>query len=655
MHLISRAETVWAGCLNASTNERGWSAKTLHSLYLAFTAPGGSWRVLVDRAKAGPNWQNHLSRSGLPDGFVDHLSSLWARNQRNKFKSAYTLLTAQYRRWAAGDPTAAIPGYGCCPLPDPDSLDDLPAGWSYSNLLQAAKSRSQDFTRKLIQIGPKAASNIGPMIPTTRVGLAPGSYYFLDDSWNDFKVAAYRQTCRLLSFHALDYPSGFNVQRGHKPALRDEETQLEARLKEREIIWLVVKLLTVDGYHPDGCTIACEKATATLRKREREILARTLGDKIKVFDGPSGGCTGIPGMFTGRSGGNPRWKAPLESWFNLLRNRTADLIDFPGQTGSNSRLNLPEGLAGTESDVKSLIKAAQLLPANTAEQLRLGLLPWHEAIFRLDAVIDLINRRVDHDLEGWRDSGYCIEEFRTNLLTWTPVSRLLEYEIPEREMAAAYLSSNPSSRRERPLSPREVFDAARPHLVKLPLAVAALLLDETPGEEVTVRNHQLSVNCPDLDPDAPVCFGFERRNGQGTVEPLRNGDKWMVRVNPLDARAAWLYTATGQFAGVVQYYGRAGRTDAKALQAAFARKHAQLGHLVDEARRLAAPITQAAIDRTANNQVLGAAPGSARALAQAAERKLAAYEPEAADLVAAATPAADDITEPDDFSANALL
>lgn len=652
MKVIFQSDSVWAGCQKASSAERGWSAKTLHALYAAFCQSEGDWTVLVDRAIAGPRWQNLLERSGLPQAFQDHLGSIYARNQRAKFAPAYAALIAQYRRWLTGDPTAHIPGYDICPEPDPESREEIPSGWSYTNLLRAAQRNADDFSRKLVQLGPKASSQLGPQILTTRVGRPVGSYWFLDDSWNDFRCAAFRQTCRLLSFHALDYPSGCNVTRGHKPAIRDEETQVEQRLREKEIVWLVVKLLTNEGFHRDGCIIACEKATATLRKREREILAATMGDTIVVQDGPSGGGPGIPALFSGPGGGNPRWKAPLESWFNLLRNRTADLLEFPGQTGSNSRINLPEGLAGTEADVKALFKAAQVLAPDQVEKLRLGLLPFTEAIFRVDAIVEIINRRTDHNLEGWKESGRYIEEFRTNLLRWTPADLLLEYNLEERDQAAAYLAHHPECRRTRPLSPREVFELGRKDLVKLPMPVAALLLDETPGTEATVRNNQLEIGIPDLDPSEPRFFGFERRDGQGAAEPLRNGDKWMVRVNPLDPRVAWLYTATGKWSGVVDYYGRVARTDTKSLQEAFARKRKALAPLISDARRLAASVTQDAIDRSSANHQVFSSPASAAKEHARALRNFDGADLEAlAETSAPAAPAEDD----NQFSPESLL
>jgi len=626
MRLIENSPSTWSGCQTIAAmypGERGWSAKSLHRLYTDFVQNDGNWRTLVDASIAGALWQNHSTPFGLPDAFLDYLAQLWGRRQRDKFMPAYQKLILQYRRWRAGDESAAIPGYPQCPEPDSLSDDDLPFGWTYSNLKSALNKRVSNYARKLIQIGPKSASNLGPQIPTTRCGAQVGQYYILDDSWNDFKVLAYGQSCRLLAFHVLDLFSGCNIARGYKPALKDQETKIVERLREQEMIWLLVSFLTTSGYRPSGTTIICEKSTATVRKREREILATTLGDAITVQDGPSGGGPGISALFTGPGGGNPRWKAPLESWFNLLRNRTDDLLEFPGQTGSNSRLNQPEGLPGLEKDNLALIKAARCMDPEKAELLRLGMLSHHEAIFRLDAITEVINCRTDHSLEAWRECGHLTTEWRLNRqMPWRPAAALLDFEPAERDAIAAVLSTpQPDSllKRERSLSPREVFDAGKSELVKLPLAVAALLMDDLPGVERPVKNNQIEIGVPEVDPDEPLVFGLTRRNGRGVQDPLRNDEKWLVRVNPLAPHICYLFTADNQFAGVAPYYGRVRRDDPAALQQAFKRKTQALSPLISEARRLAAPITQAATDRAAaNSALLGPTPDKRRAEKQRA-------------------------------------
>jgi hypothetical protein len=602
IHGYTRTHSLNFACRTVAAmfhGERGWAAQTLNAIYCAFVDAGGDWKALIDAAVAGPRWQNRTQRLGLPDAFLDFLAAEWALNQRDKFLAIHARLRTRLDLWRGGDASQAIPGYD-----EPPALNffnGLPDGWHYSNLLQAVKPRVSKFARTLVQRGPKAASQLGPKIISTRCGAEPGQYYIVDDGWNDFKLLAFGQTARLLSLHTLDLAAGCNVLRGHKPALKDEN-QIEERLREKEMVWLAVTLLTKVGYHPRGCTIICEKATATLREREEQILADHCPE-IVIERGPRGGGPGIAALFTGPGGGNPRWKAPLESWHNLLRNRTAGLIEFPGQTGSySSGLPMPEGLPGLEKDTLALIKAARALPPDRAELLRLGLLKLEEAIFALDAVIEVINCRTDHDLEGWRACGHYVTEWRANpQLPWQRVAALLEYAETERSAIAAQLANHPELKRERALSPREVFDAGSASFTKIPLAVGALLMGDLTGAETSVKEGCLTLMVPEINPDEPISFGLTRRDGRGTEDILRDGQKFNVRVNGLDPRFCWLYHADGSFAGIAPLYSRVQRGDNKSLQRAFARKQAALAPLRTEAQRLAAPLTQRANEQAAGN------------------------------------------------------
>jgi len=596
--------------------ERGWSAETLNALFPKYME-SGDWTVLIDKSVAGPKWYKNQDRESVPEAAIDWFASEWALDQRGKFKAVYARALCrldQWRREATLDPrpstlrksSHAIPGYD---TPPPASASNgAPAGWHYSNLKRLVNARASKFSRKLIQIGPKAASQIGPKILSTRVGLRVGQYYLFDDGWNDFKVRAKDgrtgtvQVTRLLSFHALDLFSGCNLMRGHKPALRDEK-DVEQRLKEREIVFLVNALLTSIGYHQSGCTLIMEKATTTLRAREREILEQFCPE-IKVELGPRGGGAGISGLFTGPGGGNPRWKAPLESWHNLLRNRTANMLEFPAQTGSySSGLPMPEGLPGLERDTRALMEAAIALPEDRAALLQLGMLTAEEAMVALDKVIEVMcNCRTDHELEGWRKCGHVIQEWRRHAsLPWQPDTALLQYKNGEAHALAEHLAQHPELCRERNLSPREVYEVGRQELTKLPLAVGAMLMGDLTGDERPVKQNVIEVSCPEVDPDEPLRFGLTRRDGRGTEEPLRDTEKYLVRVNPMDVRFAWLYNADGSFAGVADNYGRVSRDDPKAVTHAFARKQKALAPLVAEARRLAAPLTRAANKRAAHN------------------------------------------------------
>lgn len=595
-------------CASAWPGRRGFSAASLQRRYATWIEGGRHWSALLNRSKAGANWYRTAGggNGGLPAAFIEECASRWGRNQRDKFYSAWRDLCTEWKQWRNGDRSKALPGYDRAPEPDPET--GIPRGWSYENLYRHARRNITEWQRKQIQIGPKRAAELGPSIRLTRVGMEPGQFYVPDDSWNDFTVTAAKQTCRLLSLHALDLASGVVQLSGHKPAITGEK-DTEERLKEADMIYLLVALLTGTGYHAEGCEIVCEKATATVREREERIL-HDHGTGVRVNRGPKGGGPGIAGLFTGPGAGNPRHKAALESWHNLLRNRTADQLEWPGQTGSNSRINRPEGLAGLERDTRALLHAMTVVTPETAELLRLGLLTAEQASRALDAMIEVINCRTDHDLEGWAKAGNLVKEWRPMaLMEWQPMERLLELPEGSREATATLIARDPSLYRERAMSPREVFERGRPNLRKLDPVVGALLLADLPGTERPVKKGVLEVNCPEVDPDEPLQFGLELRDGRGRREKLRDGDTYLARVNRLDPRWCWLYDARGGFVGVVASRGRAQRNDVEAIHRQWAEKRAALAPELERTRQLAAPLSRAATARAAHNAAVLAQDG----------------------------------------------
>jgi len=603
MEQISRARSARQGAMAVAAqhpHRRGWSAFRLGRLYSAFQEDG--LIALVDRARAGAAfYQNRMHSVGLPEAFVEFLAEEWALHQRDKFKAVRRRLIRRWESWRRDGGSAnskyAIPGYDTAPEMEPGY--NYPAGWSYGNLLAQTKKASDKWSRKQVQIGPKAAAELGPRILSTRVGTEVGQYWIFDDSWNDFEVIWRGRPVRQLAFHALDFTSGLNAMRGYKPAAENDRGATEG-LKEREMIFLVAALFATEGFHPAGCTCICEKATATIGDREAKLLYDLSGRKIKVDTGPAGGGPGVGGLFTGPGGGNPRWKAPLESWFNLLRNETAHLLDFPAQTGSNSRLNKPEGLEALKAETRALGTAALALPDDVAQLMKFGMLSHEEAMFRCDGIVELINQRTDHALEGWRKCGHVLTEFRIHeTLPWMPARKLLE--MPAAKAAAVRAVAQT---RERPLSPREVYNAGRRKLVRISPEATAMLLADLPGKERPVEGGQLVLPVPEVDRDEPLVYGLRRRNGQGIEEPLRNGDKYLVRVNPLMPEVAFLYDARNAYAGVVERWGRTQRPDTAGLEAQRKAKSKALQAPLAEARRVGAKLTRDRAERDEHNRRL---------------------------------------------------
>lgn len=582
---------------------RGCGLGTLRNLWYKFSKAGGDWTKLLDKAQAGAKWWNSLDEQGLPQGFIDYLGEQWAANQRDKFRSEWSKLKVRWDLWRRGDNGSKIPGYDRCP--DPRSDTCLPDGWSYRNLKRVAEKSARDYSRKVIQIGPKAAALLSLHIPMTREGVEVGQYYLFDDSWNDFEVLFRGRATRLLSLHALDLASGCNVLRGYKPAWAESPGDVEERLKEREMVWLGVKLLATEGLHPAGTTFICEKRTATFPQWIVEKFTQLFGGKLIVNDGPAGGGPGVAGLFTGRGGGNPRWKAPLESWFNLLRNHTANVLEFPGQTGATSIAlgSQPEGLSKMAAMDEAMHKCLAILPKEKADAMRFNLLQHDEAMLSLDAVTEVINTRRDHHLQGWRESKNIIAGFRlAEHLPFEPVTTLEDFSDAEREHYGMLIKSNPNLRGEIVLSPREVYSKGREKLQRITPAQAALLMAMVDSDQAeSVKGGLLEVNVPEVNPDEPLQYGPFLRDCDGRQETMRNDDKYLVRVNPFMPDTAFLFDAKNGFVGFTKRYSRTHRGDVDALQEKFKTKAKVVSDWTREARKVATPITKRAAEIAANN------------------------------------------------------
>ncbi len=592
--------------------DRGWSVGRLRTLCYDFIRTDGDWTVLVDRARAGRRWFKNLQLEGIPEAFAEYLGQMCCANQRNKFRPFYLhTLIPRYRRWLNGDAAAALPGYLACPKPNGKGV---PEGWTEGNLRRIGNRVASDYSRKLIQIGPKAASQLSAPILTTREGIEAGQVYVFDDSKNDFKVLFRGRACDLWSLHALDLASGCNVMRGYKPSLNDEGAR--EHIREREMLFLVVALGTTIGFCPRGAVLVCEKGTATIRRRDEEILHYIWPEFFDVQRGPAGGGPGISALLTGPEGGNPRWKAPLESWHNIIRNASGSMLDFPGQTGSLARVNDPEGIERLAAMDEALYRAAQLLPPERAQQLQFGLMSSFDALAALDALIEVINTRRDHNLEGWRRCGHFIQAFRM-AAHLPPIASSCLPSLPAalQQQIQVNIAANPRLLCELALSPREVFTAgtAKTKFRKFTPGQASMLLGAVEGDERPVKNGLLAVNVPEVEPDEPLRYGPLLRDLNGGDLALRNGDKYCVRVNPLMPEAAFVYDSRGGFLGLAPVWGRVGRLDQEGLQRAFATKRKALAHWTAQARQLAAPLTARAdaIAKHNNAVIAGAAAAAA--------------------------------------------
>ncbi|HBJ87120.1 MAG TPA: hypothetical protein DDZ88_25325 [Verrucomicrobiales bacterium] len=527
----------------------GVSVQTARRKYDALRHRG--WRGLINLAKCPGADRSHLS----PE-FIEYWKSLCQSNGR-KCRPAYREFLRQFR---AGH---LIPG-----IEPGTPRHTLPTGYTYANLIRHKPTR---FELAAARIGRGTAADLRPKVFTTRVGLQVGQRYIFDDMWHDFLVVALgqRKPARLLQLHAHDLYSACQFTRGLKPRLEDPESGKSVGLNEDEMVFLVTHVLAEYGYHYDGCVLMVEHGTAAISEALEQQLYDLTAGRVTVDRSGIQGASAFAGQYLGRGKGNFRFKSSLESLGNLIHNETANLLAFPGQTGSNSRTNLPEELHGRQRHADALACALAALPAAVATQLRLPFLEVNQAKMLVDEIMERINRRTDHALEGWVEAGLTTCDFEVPGVGLIPSAKFLA--LPPERRAAVQALASPAPRR---LSPREVFEAGRSALVTLrPEHTAALLKDKHGREVVVGHDHLITFE------DAALCPSPLRY----LAHTLAPGDKYLAAVNPWSLETLHLFDARGAWVGCVRAWQTISHTDTEAL-------HRQMGRAAQIERDLLRPV-----------------------------------------------------------------
>jgi len=511
-----------------------------------------AWRVLINHAKAP-------ARRSLDPLFLEWWCKLCQENSRSHL-AAYREFVRRFRR---GDD---IPG-----IPHGTNRSKLPRGMTYENLMRHKPTK---FETRAARIGRSAAADFRPKVLTDRKGLEVGRRRMWDDMWHDFKVSYVGQRAprRLIQLHGHDLASACQFIRGMKPMIEDPETGGKLYFKNDEVLFLMAAAYTEFGYHPDGTIEMMEHGTTTVREEiERKLFDLTKG-KITFDRGGIEGAAAFAGQYAGRSKGNFRFKASLESLGNLIHNETANLLAFPGQTGSNSRLNLPEELAGRERHAITLELALLALPPELRVKLRLPFLECNEAMRLVNEVMERINRRTEHELQGWIECGHVTTDLILPVGDGTSVisqERYLSLDTAQR--AAIDAIASPAVRK---LSPREVFDAGRKRLIRFRSEQIAFLLKDVQGGECTVGDdHLITIQNQEVSP-SPIHYEAHTRPA---------GTKFRYVVNPFTPGVIYLFDARGAWMGTEQEWGRTAHDDIEGL-------HAQMGRAAHIEKQLLAPL-----------------------------------------------------------------
>ena len=565
----------------------------IRALLPLFRAEG--WHALIDRRKVP-----HSDKNRLPAAFVQEMKRRSERQGRSTAQAREELL----QTWRSGKP---IPGYPIHPAADP--FTGHPAGWSLANLRRAARSTA--FEKKAMRIGlGYAKAKHGPKHFTSRQGLHHLSHVMFDDVVNDnfVYVGQRNQMCRVSQVGALDVYSGNYFCYGTHPQLKRWDAKqgkfVTDSIKEANMRFLVAFKLYAHGYSPLGTEYVIERGTATLRE---DIIA-LLHDRTKAIHGEAmitvnlGGWTGkkqiVDGMFAGKGGGNPRHKAHLEAWHNLLHNATASL---PGQTGPDVERR-PEQLDGMLKANKELMELATQLTPWQRDQIKYPLLEYHTQFVRvLAGIIDLINKRTTHDLEGWEACDFLTNEYRFHRESndWLNKKQYLALPDTARFALSEIVKADLACQRPRKLSPHEVFTMNRDQAVRAPVALIAELLYADLAQEHKCRNGYFEIGDKEIDPE-PMLFDSRIITTDGREEEL-TPDTYEVIINPFQPEMLWVYSGKrgrGAFLGIARRTAKASRADKEAnlrnlgaeqaryrdLAAPLVARHADIAR--DEAKRL---------------------------------------------------------------------
>lgn len=559
----------------AATGQKVGQVKKI--FYLWFNA-GRDWRQLIDRAKYPAPGD-----AAFPHAFVQFFRDLYCSLQRDQTGSE--AVRQIYTRRAAWEMNPfseelAIPGYDEAPRVNP--LLGYPNGWSERNLRKLLPNKLEKAMRRQ---GPKHASEFLPNIYTTRVGLDIGQIIYFDDQWHDTYVnltGVNKKALRPQSFNGLDALTGFAFEPGLKPQVWDEEKSKRTELNQLDFFWYVMSVLTTYGYNSEtGTILIFEHGTANVDKRDRnkttdhfdQLIEDVTGGKVRV---DRSGIWRAPAfkemLFEGKPTGNFRFKAPIESWFGLLRNYSAAL---PAPTGMN-RDRAPEESHGLLMANEKMLKLADSIPRERFAALKREVLEWEDYTRAHRLIVRAINRRPDHALEGWRKLGFTGIRYRLGLdQPWIADE---EWQLIPAETRDVYrhIVTRPGYNDPFLLSPEQAFESLRSKLTRLPLSKVPLLAPERAWEDIRVGDPlEMKINGEYIDSE-PLRYIARVWTPQGYEVHLERGKTYKRLLNIFDPSKLWIAEAQGSrkgaFIGVANLIQPACKIDSDGI-------HAQLGEV----------------------------------------------------------------------------
>lgn len=535
-----------------------WGCKpgTLRNRYYAYhTKDGPDWRGLADGRKTA------LSGAGLPALFLTFWQASLLKHQRHTGgKEAHRALLRAYDDWRGGQGTP-IPGYLLPPEPESwcrRARRNVPSGWTYTNLM---RHQPEAYHRDLARQGGRTAARHLPAILTTRRGLKYRERVFCDDQKYDVRVVCPDRPGFIIEcpmgFNALDHATGCFETVAIKLAYKDAE-DVRRGLTARDFTWFVLTDLMTRGYRTDevGTTYIFEHGTAKsfAHKSQNdprsfaEILLHLTGQQVTIDDSGLFGKPSFAGEFAGRSAGNPRFKGPIESAFNLVRNYQSAL---PGPSGLSPE-KAPEESHGMEIFLRGIQRELDKLPpgerAEIASKLRWPALTFGDFCPITLKLYDLINRRRDHDLEGWsytrEEWSFDARDATDHLASWAPMSNFLKLPPETQRGLRDVVKARSVS-----LSPWEAREgeerASVGKIARLsPDLLPCLLADEWAVPVRVAEDHTIKIS--DWAGDLHYLARIEGRDGQQILTP---GEAYRAHCNPHNPSQIWLMRPDMSYVG----------------------------------------------------------------------------------------------------------
>ena len=535
--------------------------------YLRYYKDRG-WQGLVDgRAAAG-------ATRALPAVFQNYVRQLHLQNQRSTTgQEVHRQIVERWSTWRrTGDPAFAIPGYDSPPAAE---RTGYPKGWSVDSIYRL---RPEQQALSTVRQGAKAAADFLPSVLKTRCGIRFGQVVFFDDQDDDVKIVAPGTSMKSLrpqGFNCIDYLSGCFL--GHHIRLRWWDTAAEQyrTLTQQEFTWFVIAHLQRYGYRSDdGTTLVFEHGTATGYNNQDlltfsdhhsfdDALAAVSCGKIHVNRSGLFNSPAFAGMlFRPQSTGNFRFKAPLESMFNLVRNRMAAL---PGATGINRDMK-PAEQYGQDHYIEALMKIHERLDEQHRQLLVYPLMTPQQFGTAAAAVYQAINSRTEHNLQGWEDCGFVAPQIRftpDDRSPWMSQDELAKLPDAARSAALA-LSEIPGHVRNLKLSPAHVAEHHAHELTKLPDHTIPLLIPRQWARRAVVKSDRtISISDQLLGPEPfqYVCR-FETRDG---AHVLATGTELLCYLNPFNPDRLAICRPDGSFIGTLTRQTRASFLDQAAI------------------------------------------------------------------------------------------